>query len=67
MLFQQKLLSVSGDPIPWLYFVPVFGSQLLYVAVALWLAWWQFNRESVLFRETGTAKTTRRSFFSFKK
>jgi len=57
MLLQQKMLAISGDPIPWLYFAPVLGSLFVYVAIALGLAIWQFNRESVLFRETGPAKT----------
>ncbi len=66
MLLQQKLLSVSGDPIPWLYFVPVLGSQALYIIVALWLAWWQFRREAVLFRETGPAKTSRKGWLKWR-
>ncbi len=53
MLFQQKLLAVTGDPIPWGYAVPVLGAQLVYVALALTAAWWQFTREGVLFREVG--------------
>jgi sodium transport system permease protein len=53
MLFQQKLLAVTGDPIPWGYAVPVLGAQALYVALALTAAWWQFTREGVLFREVG--------------
>lgn len=57
MLLQQKLLSVSGEPIPWGYFVPVLGAQAVYVGIALTAAWWQFRREGVLFRETGPAKT----------
>jgi sodium transport system permease protein len=57
MLLQQKLLAVSGDPIPWGYFAPVLGAQAVYVGLALLAAWWQFRRESVLFRETGPART----------
>ena len=53
LLFQQKLLAVTGDPIPWVYAVPVLGAQLLYVTLALTAAWWQFTREGVLFREIG--------------
>jgi sodium transport system permease protein len=56
MLLQQKLLSVSGDPIPWGYFAPVLGAQAAYVGLALLAAWWQFRREGVLFREVGRAK-----------
>jgi sodium transport system permease protein len=56
MLLQQKLLAVSGDPVPWMMFVPVLASLAISVAAALWLAVRQFNRESVLFRETGGDK-----------
>ena len=58
MLFQQKLLAVTGEPIPWAYFPLVLGAQLLYVGLALTAAWWQFRREAVLFREVGPAKVT---------
>lgn len=57
-LLQQKLLSVSNDPIPWEYFVPVLGSHLLFAALALAFAIRQFQRESVLFRETGPSKSS---------
>jgi sodium transport system permease protein len=57
LLLQQKLLAVTGDPIPWGYFAPVLIVQLVYVAVALLLAWWQFCREGVLFRETGSGES----------
>ena len=57
MLLQQKLLAVSPDPIPWIYFLPVLGSHAVAIAVALMLAVFQFQRESVLFRETGPAKS----------
>jgi sodium transport system permease protein len=56
MLLQQKLLAVSGDPIPWGYFPPVLGAQAVYIGLALLAAWWQFRREGVLFRETGPAR-----------
>jgi sodium transport system permease protein len=62
LLLQQKMLSVSGQPIPWEYFLPVFGSLALYVAMGLGLAVWQFKRESVLFRETGPARSGRGLF-----
>jgi sodium transport system permease protein len=52
MLFQQKLLSVTGDAVPWGYFLPVFGSLAAWVALALAFAIWQFRREQVLFRES---------------
>ncbi|MEO2088282.1 MAG: ABC transporter permease [Gemmataceae bacterium] len=45
MLLQQKLLSVTGDPIPWGYFAPVLGAQAVYVGLALLAAWWEFRRE----------------------
>jgi sodium transport system permease protein len=53
MLLQQKLLSVSPDPVPWEYFGPVVGGLFLWVLLALWLAVRQFKNEAVLFRETG--------------
>jgi len=53
ILFQQKLLAVTGEPVPWLYAVPVLAAQLGYAALALTAAWWQFTREQVLFREIG--------------
>ncbi len=56
LLLQQKMLSVTGEPIPWNFFLPVFGSLAVYVALGLGLAIWQFKRESVLFRETGPAR-----------
>jgi sodium transport system permease protein len=59
MLLQQKLLTVSGEPIPWGYFLPVLGSLMVYVGLALLAAWWQFHREGVLFREHGPAKSAR--------
>jgi sodium transport system permease protein len=54
MLLQQKLLAVSGDPVPWTLFAPVLGSLTASVVVALGAAVWQFRREAVLFRELGT-------------
>jgi sodium transport system permease protein len=51
MLFQQRLLSATGEPIPWGFAVPVLGSLAVWVAAALLLAAWQFRREQVLFRE----------------
>jgi sodium transport system permease protein len=56
MLLQQKLLAVTADPVPWEMFVPVLGGLAASVAVALALAVRQFNREAVLFRETGGDK-----------
>jgi sodium transport system permease protein len=54
MLLQQRLLTVSGEPIPWEYFAPVLGSLFVWVSAALAFASWQFRREGVLFRETGS-------------
>jgi sodium transport system permease protein len=53
MLLQQKLLSVTHDPIPWGMVPVVLASMAFWIALALWAAIWQFHRESVLFRETG--------------
>lgn len=53
MLLQQRLLTVSGEPIPWEYFAPVLGSLFVWVSAALAFASWQFRREGVLFRESG--------------
>jgi sodium transport system permease protein len=64
MLLQQRLLTVSGEPIPWAYFGPVLGSLAVWVAAALAFASWQFRREGVLFRETGpTGKGLFRGLF----
>lgn len=52
MLFQQKLLSTSGEPVPWELAPVVLGSLTLMIVVSLWTAIHQFNRESVLFRES---------------
>ncbi len=57
MLFQQKVLAVTGEPPPWGLLPVVLGALFVYVAAALTLAAWQFRRESVLFRETGPAKS----------
>jgi sodium transport system permease protein len=56
MLLQQKLLAVNGELVQWWYFPLVLGSLAVYVGAALGLAWWQFTREAVLFREMGSAK-----------
>ena len=52
MLLQQRMLSVSPDPVPWEYFAPVLGSLAVWVVLAVVFAAWQFRREGVLFRET---------------
>lgn len=56
MLLQQRLLAVSGEPVPWEYFGPVLGALAGWVALALAVAVRQFKREDVLFRETGPEK-----------
>jgi sodium transport system permease protein len=56
MLLQQRLLAVSGGPVPWEYVGPVLGALAGWVALALGVAVWQFRREGVLFRETGPEK-----------
>jgi sodium transport system permease protein len=53
MLLQQRLLSVSAEPLPWGYLAPVLGSLAVWVGLALVFAAWQFRREGVLFREFG--------------
>ena len=57
MLFQQKVLAVTGEPPPWGLLPVVLGALFVYVGIALAAASWQFRRESVLFRETGPAKS----------
>jgi sodium transport system permease protein len=52
MLFQQRLLSLTADAVPWIYAVPMLGSLGFWIVTALSLAIWQFHRESVLFRES---------------
>jgi sodium transport system permease protein len=52
MLFQQRLLSVDGDTIPWTYFIPTLTALVAWVCLALAFAIRQFHRESVLFRES---------------
>lgn len=55
MLFQQRLLSLTQDSVPWEYVVPLLGSLGFWIVTALSLAIWQFHRESVLFRENRPA------------
>lgn len=57
MLLQGRLLSVSGEAVPWVYFVPVLASSALWIALALVLAVRQFKSEAVLFRESGPTKS----------
>jgi sodium transport system permease protein len=52
MLLQQKLLSVTPDPVPWDMIPVVLGSLAVWIGLALWAAVRQFHRESVLFRES---------------
>lgn len=51
LLLQQRLMAVRTDPFPWQHIPAVVISLTLCVAVALWAAVRQFQRESVLFRE----------------
>ncbi|MGL6094507.1 MAG: ABC transporter permease, partial [Fimbriiglobus sp.] len=53
MLLQQQFLSVSGEPVPWEYLLPVLGSLGVWIGLALAFAVWQFTREDVLFRGGG--------------
>ncbi len=64
MLLQQKFLSVTGDPVPWGYLLPVVASNTLAAVTALVVAVWQFKRESVLFRETGQDQNFLEKLFS---
>jgi sodium transport system permease protein len=50
-LLIQRLMMVSVDKVPWLYFVPVLAPMALYSWLALRWAIEQFKREEVLFRE----------------
>jgi sodium transport system permease protein len=56
MLLQSRLLNVTQEAVEWWYFPLVLGASFLWVSIALFLAVKQFQRESVLFRETGPAK-----------
>ncbi len=64
LLLQQKFLSVSGDPVPWGYLPLVVVSHLVWAGCALGFAVWQFQRESVLFRESGHDQGFLARFFS---
>src|SRR5207253_2430859 len=50
-LLMQRLMTVSLNQVPWLYFVPVLAPIVLYSGLALRWAIEQFKREEVLFRE----------------
>src|SRR5262249_47439132 len=50
-LLMQRLMTVSLDQVPWLYFLPVLAPIVLYSWIALRWAIDQFHREEVLFRE----------------
>lgn len=50
-LLMQRLMTVSLDKVPWLFFVPVLAPMGLYCWLALRWAIEQFKREEVLFRE----------------
>jgi sodium transport system permease protein len=60
MLLQSHLLAVAPAELAWWYYPLVVGGALFWASLALILANVQFNRESVLFRETGP--TRRRSW-----
>jgi sodium transport system permease protein len=55
LLLQQRLMAVRTDPFPWVHVPAVVISLSLCIALALWAAVRQFNRESVLFREAEAA------------
>ena len=54
ILLQQQLLSVAAEPATLLQFVFVIAALAVWISIALLIAIWQFHRESVLFRETGS-------------
>ena len=51
LLLQQRLMSVRPDPFPWQHLPAVVLSMSGCIALGLWGAVRQFQRESVLFRE----------------
>jgi sodium transport system permease protein len=53
LLLQQRLMAVRPDPFPWQHVPAVVISLGVCIAVALWAAVRQFQREAVLFREAG--------------
>lgn len=55
MIVQQRLMAVRPDPFPWQHLPAVAVSMTACVVGALWFAARQFNREDVLFRESGPA------------
>jgi sodium transport system permease protein len=50
-LILQRLMAISGEPVPLLYWILVFGSLTCFMLLSLAWAARQFRRESVLFRE----------------
>lgn len=55
LLVQQRLMSVRPDPFPWQHLPAVVVSMAGCIALGLWAAVKQFQRESVLFREAEQA------------
>ena len=55
LLVQQRLMSVRPDPFPWQHLPAVVVSMAGCIALGLWAAIRQFQRESVLFREAEQA------------
>jgi sodium transport system permease protein len=62
LLLQQRLLGVRADAFPWQHIPAVVISLTLCIAVALWTAVRQFQRESVLFREAEVGRRKWRLF-----
>jgi sodium transport system permease protein len=57
LLLQQRFLAVRTDAFPWQHLPAVVASLSLFISLALWTAVRQFQRESVLFRESiGTGR-----------
>ena len=52
LLLQQRLMAVRTDPFPWQHVPAVVISLCACISFALWGAVRQFQRESVLFRES---------------
>lgn len=66
LLLQQRLMAVRTDPFPWQHVPVVFLSMFAFIALALFAAVRQFQREAVLFREAETGGKKKWSPFARK-